>query len=123
MGGSPEAVLAASAIKCLGGELLCRMFPKTIRKGDDLIEEHGCRPEEIKKTWSVNEMAKGEHIIFVATGISDSPMLPGIHYEDHHCTTHSMLIRAQHRTLRRIEARHDIDHKTIRLACGDKAPL
>ena len=79
------------------------MFPKDDHERRHLIEEHGCRPEEIKKTWSVNEMAKGEHIISVATGISDSPMLQGIHYEDHQCTTHSMLIRARHRTLRRIE--------------------
>jgi fructose-1,6-bisphosphatase II len=124
MGGSPEAVLAASAIKCLGGELLCRMFPKDDQERRQLIEQHGCRPEDIKKIWSVNEMAKGEHIIFVATGISDSPMLSGIRYEDHHCTTHSMLIRARHRTLRRIEARHDVDHKTIRLASsGEEARL
>ena len=124
MGGSPEAVLAASAIKCLGGELLCRMFPKDDQERRHLTEKHGCRPEEIKKIWSVKEMAKGEHLIFVATGISDSPMLRGIHYEDHHCTTHSMLIRARHRTLRRIEACHDIDHKTIRLASsGEEARL
>lgn len=124
MGGSPEAVLAASAIKCLGGELLSRMFPKDDDERRRLIDEHGCKPEEIAKVWSVKEMAKGEHIIFVATGISDSPMLRGIRYENHHCTTHSMLIRARHRTLRWINACHDIDHKTIRLgSTGEEVPL
>ena len=124
MGGSPEAVLAASAIKCLGGELLCRMFPKDDSERRQLLQVHGCKPEEISKVWTVNEMAKGEHIIFVATGISDSAMLRGIQYENHHCTTHSLLIRARHRTLRRIEAHHDIEHKTIRLASsGEEAPL
>ncbi len=68
-------------------------------------------------------MAKGEHVIFVATGISDSPLLRGISYDDHHCTTHSLLIRARHRTLRRIEAAHDINHKTIRLARGEEVRL
>ena len=124
IGGSPEAVLAASAIKCLGGELLCRIFPKDEHERRQLLDVHGCKSEEISKIWSVKEMTKGEHIIFVATGISDSPMLRGIHYEGHHCTTHSLLIRARHRTLRRIEACHDIDHKTIRLASsGEEARL
>lgn len=116
MGGSPEAVLAASAIKCLGGELYCRMFPKDDQERLRLVEEHGCSRTDFEKIWSVAEMAKGDHIIFVATGISDSPMLRGIRHENHYCVTDSMLIRARHRTLRRIEAHHDIDHKKIRLA-------
>jgi fructose-1,6-bisphosphatase II len=116
VGGSPEAVLAASAIKCLGGEIFCRMHPRDADERRQLIEEHGCSQDDLSKVWSAAEMAKGDHIIFVATGISDSPMLPGIRYENHHCVTESMLIRARHRTLRRIVAHHDIDHKTIRLA-------
>lgn len=124
IGGSPEAVLAASAIKCLGGELLCRMFPKDEQEKRRLVEAHGCRPADFEKIWSVAEMAKGEHIIFVATGISDSPMLRGIRYDNHHCITESMLVRARHRTLRRIEAHHDIDQKKIRLASsGEEVSL
>jgi fructose-1,6-bisphosphatase II len=124
MGGSPEAVLASAAIKCLGGQLLSRMAPKDDNERQSLIEDHGCQPEDITKIWTVSEMAKGEHIIFVATGISDSPMLRGIRYEEHSCTTDSLLIRARHRTLRRIEAHHDVAHKTIRLASsGGEAAL
>jgi fructose-1,6-bisphosphatase II len=92
------------------------MHPRDEDERRRLIEEHGCSRDDLSKVWSAAEMAKGDHIIFVATGISDSPMLPGIRYENHHCVTESMLIRARHRTLRRIVARHDIDHKTIRLA-------
>jgi fructose-1,6-bisphosphatase II len=124
IGGSPEAVLAASAIKCLGGELLCRMFPKDEQEKRRLMQTHGCRRADFEKIWSVAEMAKGDHIIFVATGISDSPMLRGIRYDNHHCITESILVRARHRTLRRIEAHHDIAHKKIRLASsGEEAPL
>ena len=118
IGGSPEAVLAAAAIKCLGGEILCRMHPRDDEEKRRLVAEEGCRPADFSRIWSAAEMAKGDHIIFVATGISDSPMLRGIRYENHHCVTESMLIRARHRTLRRIVAHHDIDHKAIRLASG-----
>jgi fructose-1,6-bisphosphatase II len=118
IGGSPEAVLAASAIKCLGGEILCRMHPKDGEERRRLVDEDGCGPADLSKVWSAADMARGDHIIFVATGISDSPMLRGIRYESHYCVTESMLIRARHRTLRRIVAHHDIDHKTIRLASG-----
>ena len=69
-------------------------------------------------------MAPGEHIIFAATGISDSPMLPGIAYRDHHCVTHSILMRARNRTVRRIQAYHDIARKTIRMhSTGKEMPL
>jgi fructose-1,6-bisphosphatase II len=124
IGGSPEAVLAAAGIKCLGGEMICRMYPKDDAERKRLMVEHGCKAADFEKVWAVAEMAKGEHIIFVATGVSDSAMLRGIRYEDHHCTTHSLLIRARHRTLRRIEAHHDIAHKKIRLASsGEEAAL
>ena len=113
IGGSPEAVLAAAAIKCLGGEQLCRMWPKSDEERKHLLQE-GYTQTNFNKIWTVNEMAKGDHIIFTATGISDSPMLRGIRYRDRHCITESILMRARNQTVRRIEAYHDIYHKTIR---------
>ena len=59
-----------------------------------------------------------------ATGISDSPMLPGIAYRDQHCITHSVLMRARNRTVRRIQAYHDLARKTIRMhSTGQEMPL
>lgn len=115
IGGSPEAVLAAAAVKCLGGEQLCRMWPKHEAERATLISECGCTPADLEKVWTVNEMALGDHIIFAATGISDSPMLNGIRYRDQHCITESILMRARNRTVRRIRAYHDIGRKKIRL--------
>lgn len=117
-GGSPEAVLAAAAIKCLGGEQLCRMWPKHEEERQILLTEEGCTEADLEKIWTVAEMAQGEHVIFAATGISDSPMLRGIRYQDQHCITESILMRARNRTVRRIEAYHDIRRKTIRMASG-----
>ena len=116
IGGSPEAVLAAAAIKCLGGEQLCRMWPKNDDERDRLLRDEGCTEADLKRIWTVDEMAKGDHIIFAATGISDSPMLRGIRYQGQHCVTESILMRYRNRTMRRIEAYHDIGCKKVRLA-------
>ena len=123
IGGSPEAVLAAAAIKCLGGEQLCRVWPKSDEERNWLLSDGGCTEEQLAKLWTVNEMAQGEHIMFAATGISDSPMLRGIRYEAHHCISESLLIRARNRTVRRIVAYHDITRKKIHLASGDERVL
>jgi fructose-1,6-bisphosphatase II len=120
IGGSPEAVLAAAAIKCLGGEQLCRMWPKDDAERTRLLERHEYTAADLARIWTVAEMAQGDHLIFAATGISDSPMLRGIRYRDQHCITESILVRSRNRTVRRIEAYHDIALKTIRLAsCGE----
>jgi fructose-1,6-bisphosphatase II len=116
IGGSPEAVIASAAIKCLGGQQLSRMWPKNEEEKRQLLEEEDCSQAELDRIWTVEEMALGDRVIFVATGISDSPMLRGIRYEGRHCVTESILIRARNRTVRRIEAHHDMSRKTIRFA-------
>ncbi len=116
IGGSPEAVLASAAIKCLGGQQLSRMWPKNEEEKRYLLEKEGCTQADLDRVWTVEEMALGDRVIFVATGISDSPMLNGIRYDGRHCVTESILIRARNRTVRRIETHHDISRKTIRFA-------
>jgi fructose-1,6-bisphosphatase II len=124
IGGSPEAVIAAAAIKCLGGEQLCRIWPKSDEERHRLLGDDGYSEDDLQKVWSVDQMAQGDHIIFAATGISDSPMLPGIQYRNQHCITHSILMRARHRTVRRIEAHHDINRKTLRVdSTGEEVNL
>ncbi|GIW81599.1 MAG: fructose-1,6-bisphosphatase [Gemmatales bacterium] len=116
IGGSPEAVLSAAAIKCLGGQQLCRMWPKNDDERRRLVTVDGYTEADLKKIWTVEEMAQGDHLIFAATGISDSPMLRGIRVEGHYRVTESILMRARNRTIRRIETHHDVTRKTIRLA-------
>lgn len=114
IGGSPEAVLSAAAIKCLGGQQLCRMWPRDDAERAEL-RAVDVTDDDFRKVWNVEMMAPGNHLIFAATGISDSPMLPGIKYSNRHCVTHSILMRARNRTVRRIDAHHDLQCKTIRL--------
>jgi fructose-1,6-bisphosphatase II len=124
IGGSPEAVLSAAAVKCLGGQQLCRMWPKDAAELRTLKYDGRCTEEDLQKVWTVDMMAPGEHLIFAATGISDSPMLAGIQYRRQHCVTHSILMRARNRTVREIKAIHNLARKTIRsYAAGQEMSL
>lgn len=124
VGGSPEAVLSAAAIKCLGGQQFCRMWPRDAQEREDLLKTNDCTEDDLEKVWSVEQMAPGDHLIFAATGISDSPLLRGIRFRGHHCITHSILMRARNRTVRHIQAYHDLDRKTIRTAStGEETSL
>jgi fructose-1,6-bisphosphatase II len=112
IGGSPEAVLAAAAIKCLGGEIFCRMHPK-----DDAeltrLKAAGTTEADLAKIWRADDLAKGEGILFAATGISDSALLKGIRFEGRRAVTVSMLMRAQYRTIRYVRTHHDLDFKVF----------
>jgi fructose-1,6-bisphosphatase II len=112
-GGSPEAILAAAALKCLGGDMQVRMwFHEEAHRAEIAAK---LSQKEIDSTYSVDELVVGESALFCATGISDSPLLEGIKFIGHRAETHSILMRARSRTVRHIHALHDLDHKMIPL--------
>ena len=113
IGGSPEAVLAAAAIKCLGGDMQCKMWPRDDKERDQLIAE-GWK-DDLDRVYYADDLANGQNIIFCATGISDSALLPGIKTRGPSTITHSILMRAKSKTVRFIRASHDLQNKTIRL--------
>ena len=113
IGGAPEAVLAAAAIRCLGGDLQTMMWPRDDAERQSVVDA-GFR-EELNHIYYAKDLAKGNNIIFCATGVSDSPLLRGVRVRGHTAITHSILMRASTRTVRMIEAYHDLAHKTIRL--------
>lgn len=117
-GGSPEAVLAAAALKCLGGDIQTRMWPRDEEERRELIEL-GFGPE-LSRVFTADDLANGQNIIFCATGISDSPMLQGIRIERQIAVTHSVVMRAKSRTLRYLTTHHDLRHKTIRLRSDNR---
>src|ERR1700752_829771 len=105
--------LAGAAIRCLGGDLQTVMWPRDSAEEQAVIEA-GYR-NELGKVFYANDLAQGDNIIFCATGISDNPLLRGVQVHGHTAVTHSILMRARSRTVRMIEAYHDLVHKTIRL--------
>jgi fructose-1,6-bisphosphatase II len=113
MGGSPEGILAAAALKCLGGDMQLRMWPHTEEHRAEIIAEVG--EEELNKVFRIDDLILGESALFCATGISDSPLLPGCRLVGHRVETHSILMRARSGTVRRIHAVHDLDRKVVPL--------
>lgn len=114
IGGSPEAVLAAAAIRSLDGELLARPWPRDEEERVRLVEEG--HEAILKRTYTAIDLAGGDDVVFVATGITDSPLLRGIYVNGHVAVTHSVVMRAHSHTVRYVKAFHDLRHKTIRLA-------
>jgi fructose-1,6-bisphosphatase II len=113
IGGSPEAVLAAAGIKCLGGEMQCKMWPRDEKERKKLVAD-GCE-KELERIYSADDLANGKNIVFCATGISDSSLLRGVRSQGATAITHSILMRAKSRTVRFVRATHDLSQKTIRL--------
>lgn len=113
IGGSPEGVLTAAALKALGGEMLLRMWPRDEAERSELLKV--VSPEDLDRTYRCDDLVLGESAIFCATGISDSPLLPGVKLMGKKAITTSILMRARSRTVRYIRAIHDLEHKTIHL--------
>jgi fructose-1,6-bisphosphatase II len=113
IGGSPEGVLTAAALKALGGGMLVRAWPRDDEERTRLHREYD--KAELARVFGVDDLVQGESAVFCATGISDSPLLPGVKLTGHKATTHSILMRARSRTIRYIQAVHDLRHKTIHL--------
>jgi fructose-1,6-bisphosphatase II len=113
MGGSTEAVLAAAALKCLGGDMQVRMWFHDDKHRAEIAAQ--VPADQMQRVYSVDELVVGESSLFCATGISDSTLLPGIKVTRHKAETHSILMRARSRTVRHIRAVHDLDKKNIPL--------
>ncbi len=118
IGGSPEAVLAAAGIKCLGGDMQCMMWPRDDKERAQLIADgHG---QDLGRVFFADDLANGKNIIFCATGISDSALLRGVKSQGPNAITHSVLMRAKSKTVRFIRASHDLQSKTIRLRSDNR---
>jgi len=107
-GGAPEGVIAAAALKCLGGEMQGRLMPE-----DDVdlrrIREMGLLNPD--KLLLLDDLVKGDNIYFAATGITDGDMLKGVRYRGRTAETHSLVMRGLSGTIRNIYATHIIDRK------------
>jgi fructose-1,6-bisphosphatase II len=121
IGGSPEAVLAAAGIKCVGGEMQCKMWPRDDKERKKLIEDGS--KKELDRIFFADDLANGKNIVFCATGISDSALLRGVKGQGTTAITHSILMRAKSKTVRFIRATHDLQTKTIRLRSDKREHL
>ncbi len=105
IGASAEAVLAATAIKCLGGEMQVRLKPKDEGQSERL---RAMGIVDIDKTLTMDDLAAGSDLTFTATGVIDGPLLRGVRYIKEYCVTHSVVMRVRTGTVRFLETQHRI---------------
>ncbi len=102
IGGTPEGVISAAALKCLGGAIQGRLFPRNDEERQKLLDT-GYDPERVLST---DDLVAGSDVFFAATGITDGSLLRGVRYEEEGATTYSMVMRARSGTVRYVEAEH-----------------
>lgn len=113
IGGAPEGVIAASALKCMGGDFQGKLYPMSEAERERCYEL-GWTDERLEKILTIDDLAKGDDIFFAATGISDGELLKGVvYYGDKLAKTHSIVMRSKTGTIRFVEAHHRLDKKDI----------
>lgn len=120
IGGAPEGVIAAAAVRALGGDMQARLLPRNLVK-ENTPENQAFAAQEIahceKTGVAVNsvlqlgDLAKDDNLVFAATGITNGELLQGIKRKGNLATTETLLIRGRSRTIRRIQSMHYLDRK------------
>ena len=108
-GGAPEGVLAASALRCIGGQMWGRL---TFRNNDERNRADRLGILDYNKIYSLNELAHGE-VMFAATGVTDGSMLRGVRRWSAGASTQSIIMRSKTGTVRTISAEHNFSKKSI----------
>ncbi len=101
-GGAPEGVLAAAALRCIGGQIQARLV---FKKDDERTRAAKLGITDFNRKYSLMDLASGD-VVFAATGVTDGSMLSGVHIDKEHATTESVVMRSATGTVRWIKARH-----------------
>lgn len=106
-GRAPQGVLAAAALRGLGGQMQARLL---IRNDDDRYMAEKAGIADLDQVYGLDDLASG-NVTFAATGVTTGPMLSGVEFGDlGHAVTHSMVVRSKSRTLRFVEGHHHVEH-------------
>ncbi len=104
IGGSPEGVLAACALKCMGGALYGKLWPRNDEERRAALDAG----YDLDAILTLEDLVRGDNCFFAATGVTDGDLLKGVHYDAGGATTHSLVMRSKSGTVREIKARHRI---------------
>ncbi len=109
-GGAPEGVLAAAALRCVGGQMQGRLV---FRNDDEVARARRWGIDDLDRIYKLEDMARGD-CIFAATGVTDGSLLRGVHRRKSCVTTESIVMRASTRTIRRVSTQyHDLAHRGL----------
>jgi fructose-1,6-bisphosphatase II len=105
IGGSPEAVLTAAALKCLGGDIQCRLWPRN----DGERAQAQKLGLGLERVLTIDDLVRGDDVFFSLTGVTDGELVKGVHYFPHGATTETLVMRSRSGTVRRIQAVHNFE--------------
>ena len=120
IGGAPEGVAAAAAIRALGGDMQARLLPRNEVKGDteenkkiaaDEIQRCEALGVKINEVLKLEDLVRDDNLVFTATGITNGDLLKGISRKGNLASTETILIRGKSRTIRKIQSIHYLDRK------------
>lgn len=102
IGGTPEGIIAAAAIRCMGGAIQAKLAPKDDAERQKAID----RGYDLDAVLVTEQLVSGENVFFCATGVTNGDLLGGVRYASGGCTTQSIVMRSKSGTVRMIEAYH-----------------
>ncbi|MCV7220178.1 class II fructose-bisphosphatase [Mycolicibacterium elephantis] len=102
IGGTPEGIIAAAAIRCMGGEIQGQLTPRDDEERQKAID----RGYDLDQVLTSADLVSGDNIFFAATGVTDGDLLKGVHFYSGGCTTQSIVMRSKSGTVRMVEAYH-----------------
>ncbi|MFM8958561.1 MAG: fructose-bisphosphatase class II, partial [Actinomycetota bacterium] len=105
IGGTPEGVAAAAALKCMGGEIQGRLWPRT----DEERSAAAAAGYDLNHILTTDELVKGDNCFFAATGVTDGELLTGVRFTPGIVHTQSLVMRSRSGTVRLIDAQHRLD--------------
>jgi fructose-1,6-bisphosphatase II len=105
VGGTPEGVISAAAIKCLGGTIQGKLWPRSDEEREQLADAGF----DLDRVLTTDDLVSGEDVFVAATGVTDGALLNGVHYTPGGAVTESIVMRSRSGTVRRIEAYHAFD--------------
>jgi fructose-1,6-bisphosphatase II len=103
IGGTPEGVISAAAIKCMGGAIIGRLWPRNDEEKNAAIEGG----YDLSRVLAKDDLVAGEEVFFAATGVTDGDMVQGVRYPRGRATTESLVMRSRSGTVRRVRATHN----------------
>jgi fructose-1,6-bisphosphatase II len=105
IGGTPEGVVAAAALKCMGGAMQGKLHPRNDEEKQKLVDAG----YDLDRVLSTDDLVAGEHIFFAATGVTHGALLRGVGYRRDQVVTQSMVMRARSGTVRYVEGHHQLE--------------
>jgi len=102
IGGTPEGIIAASALKCMGGAIQARLWPRD----DEEREKALAAGHDLDRVLHTDDLVSGDNVFFCATGVTNGDLLRGVHYTPGGCTTQSIVMRSKSGTVRMIDGYH-----------------